>query len=97
MGIPATIASLNIILGYLFAGVKIWALVDSVSHSKAAFEFVGRMNKIFWITFLGLSVLIQFVSVSLGWSPTGLLNLVGLILAVVYLIDMRPKLKELKD
>jgi hypothetical protein len=83
-------------LGYLFIGLKIWALVDAASHSKAAFEFIGRMNKIFWLSFLGLSVVVQFASVSLGWSPTGLLNLVGLILAVVYLVDMRPKLKDLK-
>jgi len=39
-----------------------------------------------------LAVLIQFASVSTGWSSTGLLNLVGLILALVYLVDMRPKL-----
>ncbi len=96
MGIPATIASFNIVLGYLFIGLKIWALVDAASHSKAAFEFIGRMNKIFWLSFLGLSVVVQFASVSFGWSPTGLLNLVGLILAVVYLVDMRPKLKDLK-
>ncbi|MFM1864818.1 MAG: hypothetical protein RL677_598 [Actinomycetota bacterium] len=96
MGIPATIASFNIILGYVFAGIKIWALVDAASHSKAAFEFIGRMNKIFWLVFLGLAVLIQFASVSTGWSSTGLLNLVGLILALVYLVDMRPKLKDLK-
>lgn len=96
MGIPATIASVNIILGYVFAGLKIWALVDSVSHTKAAYEFIGRMNKTFWIGFLALAVVVQFASVSLGWSSTGLLNLVGLILAVVYLVDMRPKLKDLK-
>ncbi len=97
MGFPATVASINIILGYLFAGVKIWALVDSASHSKAAYEFIGKMNKIFWLSFLGLAVLIQFASVSLGWSPTGLLNLVGLILAIIYLVDMRPRLKDLKE
>jgi hypothetical protein len=97
LGLPATVATFNIILGYIFAGVKIWALVDSAAHSKAAYEFIGRMNKVFWLAFLGLAVLIQFASVSMGWSPTGLLNLVGLILAAVYLVDMRPKLKDLKQ
>jgi hypothetical protein len=97
LGIPASLAAFNIILGYVFAGIKIWALMDAASHPKAAYEFIARMNKNFWLAFLAVAVLVQFASVSLGWSPIGLVNLVGLILALVYLVDMRPKLRELKN
>lgn len=97
MGIETTLASFNIILGYVFAGIKIWALMDAASHSKEAYEFIARMNKTFWLGFLALVVVVQFASVSFGWSPIGLVNLVGLILALVYLVDMRPKLKDLKN
>jgi len=96
LGIPATIASFNIVLGYLFIGLKIWALVDAASYPRSAYDFIAHKNKTFWLSFLGLSVILQFASVRLDWPLMDLINLVGLILAVLYLVLMRPKLKDLK-
>jgi hypothetical protein len=51
---------------------------------------------LFWSALLGISVFSQFLSVWTGGSNYGLLQLVGLILSIVYLVDQRPKMNEIR-
>ena len=93
---PASLYTLNLILGYLFVAVKIWAFVDAITQKKEVFAAVGRQSKLFWSALLGISVFSQFLSVWTGGSNYGLLQLVGLILSIVYLVDQRPKMNEIR-
>jgi len=88
--------TLNVILGYIFVALKIWAFVDATTQKKEVFAAVGRQSKLFWSALLGISVLSQFISVWSGDSNYGILQLVGLILAIVYLVDQRPKMNEIR-
>jgi hypothetical protein len=92
-----TITAVNIILGYLFVAVKMWAFVDAVTQKKPFYDAVGRQSKLFWSGLLGISVFSQFLSVMSGSSSFGLLQIVGLILSIVYLVDQRPRLNELRN
>jgi hypothetical protein len=93
---PASLYTLNLVLGYLFVAVKMWAFVDAITQKKEVFGAVGRQSKLFWSALLGLSVFSQFISVWTGGSNYGLLQLVGLILSIVYLVDQRPKMNEIR-
>ena len=88
--------TLNVVMGYLFVAIKMWAFVDAVTQKKEIFAAVGKQSKLFWSALLGISVLSQFISVWTGGSNYGLLQIVGLILSIVYLVDQRPKMNEIR-
>ncbi|MDA3026256.1 MAG: DUF2516 family protein [Actinomycetota bacterium] len=88
--------TLNVVMGYLFVAIKMWAFVDAVTQKKEVFAAVGKQSKLFWSSLLGISVLSQFISVWTGGSNYGLLQIVGLILSIVYLVDQRPKMNEIR-
>jgi hypothetical protein len=73
-----------------------WAFVDAITQKKEFFEAVGRQSKLFWTALLGIPVLSQFLSVWTQGSNYGILQIVGLILSIVYLVDQRPKMNELR-
>lgn len=93
---PLNMYTLNVVLGYIFVALKIWAFVDATTQKKEVFAAVGRQSKLFWSALLGISVLSQFISVWTAGSNYGILQLVGLILAIVYLVDQRPKMNEIR-
>ena len=93
---PLSMYTLNVVLGYIFVALKIWAFVDASTQKKAVFAAVGRQSKLFWVALLGISVLSQFISVTTQGSNYGILQLVGLILTIVYLVDQRPKMNEIR-
>lgn len=88
--------TLNVVMGYLFVAIKMWAFVDAITQKKEVFAAVGKQSKLFWSSLLGISVLSQFISVWTGGSNYGLLQIVGLILSIVYLVDQRPKMNEIR-
>lgn len=53
---PASLYTLNLVLGYIFVAVKMWAFVDAVTQKKEVFAAVGRQSKLFWSALLGISV-----------------------------------------
>ena len=63
----------------IFWGVAIWAVVDAASRSSRSFAAAGS-SKVLWIT------LIVFFSLFLG--P------IGFIIALIYLIAIRPKVSR---
>ena len=61
--------------------VKLFALVDAASRRETAFVSAGKQSKQFWMVVLVLAVLSTFV---------GFFSLVGLVAALVYIVDVRP-------
>jgi uncharacterized membrane protein YeiB len=88
--------TLNVVMGYLFVAIKMWAFVDAVTQKKEVFAAVGKQSKLFWSVLLGISVLSQFISVWRDESNYGPVEIVGLILSIVYLVDQRPKMNEIR-
>lgn len=68
----------------LFA-VKLWALVDALSRREAAFVAAGKQTKTFWAVVLVLALFSGFL---------GFLSIVGLVAAIVYLVDVRPAVRD---
>lgn len=81
---------LLLLLGIGALGLKIWALVDAATRPKQAFEVAGKLNKVAWVAILAAAVLLG------GTSVLSLLGLVSLVAAIVYLVDVRPAVSEVR-
>lgn len=64
--------------------VKLWAFIDALTRPAPAYEATGKQTKVFWCVLLCVAL---FVSYSL-------FALAGLIAAIVYLVDVRPAVRE---
>jgi ABC-type Na+ efflux pump permease subunit len=89
----ATQSLIMLVLGVLFAGLKVWAFVDCVRRPAQAFPAIGRLNKVFWLLITGIAALSGLAFMYI--PAVGLLGIAGLIAALVYLFDVRPRLIEI--
>jgi len=71
--------------------MQAFAFVDAVTHRAEAYVAGDKLTKTTWLIILGLSVLAHM----LFWNPISLFNLVGIVATIVYLVDVRPVLREL--
>lgn len=74
----------------LFA-VQAWTFVDALGRQPDAFVAADKLTKPAWLIILGLAVAAHM----LIWNPLSLLNLIGAVAAIVYLVDVRPALRTL--
>ena len=72
-------------------GVQAFAFVDALTQRKDAYVAADKLTKPAWTLILGLGVLAHL----LFWSPLSLLNLVGIVAAIVYVVDVRPAIRSL--
>jgi hypothetical protein len=68
--------------------VQGFAFVDATRHRADAYPAIDRGNKTGWLIGLGLGVLAHM----LFWHPLSLLNLIGIVVALIYVLDVRPNL-----
>jgi uncharacterized protein DUF2516 len=74
----------------LFA-LQAWAFVDAVARRPAAFVAADKLTKPAWLIILGVAL----VAHMLIWSPVSILNLVGAVATIVYIVDARPAMRGL--
>ena len=82
---------LLLLLGVGALVLKLWALVDSITRPGPAFPAAGKLTKPAWIAILAAALLLT------GASFIGLLGIIGTIAAIVYLVDVRPAVRELNQ
>jgi hypothetical protein len=75
-----------ILITLLVLAAKLFALVDAITRRDAAFVAAGKQTKQFWLVVLGLAVVTSWI---------GFLSLIGLVAALVYLVDVRPAIKDM--
>lgn len=74
----------------LFA-IEAWAFVDAVSRRPEEFVAAGKQTKAMWLVILGVALAAHM----LIWHPIHILNMIGAVAAIVYLVDVRPALRSL--
>ena len=77
-------------LSVVALGVEVYALLDCLRRRPDAFTAAGKRTKSFWLLVTGLSVLIGFVAL----GGLGLLAIVAIVAAGVYLADVKPALDQ---
>jgi Protein of unknown function (DUF2516) len=76
---------------FVILAVKVWAFVDALLRPAEAYVAAGKLTKQAWLLILGLTV-----ATALVWpSVIGLLSIVGIVAAFVYILDVRPALASI--
>ncbi|MEU9130298.1 DUF2516 family protein [Kitasatospora sp. NPDC048540] len=82
-------------LAMAIIGFKAVAFVDALIRRDDAYRAADKKPKAFWLILLGLSLgldLLFPVNVT-----SGFLTLAGLVASIVYMVDVRPAIKQLTD
>jgi hypothetical protein len=82
---------LNTLVFLASMGTRVFALVDALIRPAPAFEAAGKLTRTGWLIILGIGLA---VGLFLG-TPVSLLNIAALIAAIVYLVDVRPAVRQL--
>ena len=70
-----------------------WALIDAVTRPSAAFVAAGKQTKPIWLGILGVAAALTLT----GNAPVlGLFGIVVAVATIVYLVDVRPAVRELR-
>lgn len=80
-----------LVLWVLFGIVKIWALVDCLRRPPQAFPAVGRVSKVLWLVLTAAAALTGL----LPGLTIGIIGIAGLVVALVYLFDVRVRIAEI--
>lgn len=75
------------VLGTL--GLAVWAAIDALTRPGPAFSAAGKLSKPAWV-----AITIGAVVFTLFAALFSLLRLAAVVAAVVYLVDVRPALRE---
>ncbi|MFL6240136.1 MAG: DUF2516 family protein [Actinomycetes bacterium] len=66
--------------------VELVAVVDACIRPGRLYPAAGKQTKVFWVVILILAIIFRGI---------GILGLAGLVAAIVYLVDVRPALREI--
>ncbi|WP_424640064.1 DUF2516 family protein [Embleya sp. AB8] len=86
-------AKFDQLLTWLFLGIlllKVFCLFDAAFRREDAYRAADKKKKSFWLILLGVAVVLDVLPTGLGL----MFMLAGLVAAIVYLVDVRPALKE---
>ena len=71
--------------------VQGWALIDCVMRPTKAFEAAGKLTKPVWLAITAIALV-----VGLLFGPLGILGLAGIVASIVYLVDVRPAVRQIQ-
>jgi hypothetical protein len=79
------------ILGLVTLLLKAFCLIDAATRRTDAFTAAGKQTKLFWLIILGIATAWNLI---VDINPIGLVNIIGIIAALVYFLDVRPAVRE---
>lgn len=81
---------LLILMGVAALALKGYALIDALRVPTQAFPAAGKLTKPIWLGILGVATLIE---IAVFPAPLFFVNLLGVVGAAVYLVDVRPAVR----
>ena len=72
--------------------LRVWAFVDCLTRKVAAFPAVDKLTKPAWLAMLFFGALFGSL---VAPAPTGPISLISVVIAAVYLADVRPAVREI--
>lgn len=79
------------VLFWALMAVRVWALGDCLIRKSAAFPAVDKLTKLAWVAILVISALFAYL-VPAPWGP---ISIITIIVAAIYLADVRPAVREI--
>lgn len=83
---------ITLVIWVIFAGLKIWAFVDCLLQKQQVFPAVERQTKILWLVLTGIAALTGLV-----FDPLGLVGIAGVVIALIYLFEIKPRIQQLTN
>lgn len=83
--------TIGLVILVLSLALEVWAFVHCALQRSDAFVALGTLSKGIWLLLIGGMVLLSFFFFILN----SLFGLIALIAALVYLLDIRPGLRDL--
>ena len=77
------------VISLVLLGLAVFALVDAAMRREDAYRAADKQKKSFWLIVLGITVVVNLPILNIF-----LLKIIGLIATIVYLVDVRPALKQ---
>jgi hypothetical protein len=71
--------------------IEAWALVDCVTRPTAAYVAAGKLTKPAWLAITALALVTTWY-----FGLFGIFGLAGIIACIVYLVDVRPAVREVQ-
>lgn len=84
-------AWVGLVLGVLAFAMEVFALVDAVRFRPATYPAAGKRTKGLWVGITVACVLVGLLSIQ---NPVGILGILAVVGAAVYLADVRPALQR---
>ena len=75
--------------------VEAWAFVDAITRPAPAFAAAGKQTKPIWLIILGVAFVLGLYTAAYG-GVTSILAVIAFVAAAIYLVDVRPKVREFK-
>lgn len=86
------------LLAWAIFALWVWAFFDCLVRRFDAFRAVDKLTKPAWLAILALGALFGTLTAapfSYAANPTGIIALVATVAAGVYLVDVRPAVREI--
>lgn len=80
------------LLALLALALQVWAFLDAAVRPTAAFPAADKQTKKFWLILLGVLAVADLAGV--GGGILGMVTIIGIIAALVYLLDVRPAVRQ---
>lgn len=91
MSVIASIQQLIVlVLGAIAVGVELYALIHAATQRADAFVAADKLTKPIWLGILAVALLLGIAS----FGGLGLLGLLGVVAAGVYLADVKPAIAQ---
>jgi hypothetical protein len=84
---------INLLLMIFSLVVQAVALIHCLTQRGDGFQAIGTLPKGAWAAILGVCIVLTL----LLSGPIGIFSLIGIAAAMIYLLDVRPGLKDLSD
>jgi hypothetical protein len=79
------------VIGLATLVASAWAFIHCLRTRPDAFPAIGRQSKGLWLALTGGATLVSLAQ----FSPIGILGIASIVIASVYLLDIRPKIAEI--
>ena len=87
---------LSLVVLILSLIVQAIALIHCVTQRGDGFQAIGTLPKGAWLAILAVCFVLTFFSMG-GGGGTTIFSLIGVAAALIYLLDVRPGLRDLSD
>jgi hypothetical protein len=85
---------INLLLMIFSLVVQAVALIHCLTQRGDGFQAIGTLPKGAWAAILAVCIVLTLL---LSSGPIGIFSLIGIAAAMIYLLDVRPGLKDLSD